>query len=61
MRAARLRAFDRGYRKLTAADSRPTGEPLAPLEEQVVAEAMRLEALHNDPRRQARHRAMMGL
>ena len=60
-RTARLRCFDRGYRKLTASDGLPTSEPLAPMEERVVAEAIRLEDIRNGPRRQARHRAMMGL
>ncbi len=47
----RPRIFDRAYRKLTARDGRPTGEPLFPLEEQVIAIAIRREAARNDPRR----------
>ncbi len=58
-RTARLRCFDRGYRKLTGADGKPTGEPPALLEAQAVAEAICLEEFRNGPARRLRRWAPM--
>ena len=54
----RLKAFGRAFHKLSTQTGR-LGPSLTPLEEEVMAEAIRLEAARNDPIRRRRRWAGM--